>query len=74
MSVRISDASNVLLYDSVTGLPLLLEVFESEEQAAAFLDFAAERGVDLRRARPQELDLLSGEFHEDWAVRVEVQP
>lgn len=44
MSVQITDDSHVALFDSVTGLPLEVAVFEDTDQAGDFLLFLAANG------------------------------
>ncbi|HYW87616.1 MAG TPA: hypothetical protein VFB50_07595 [Chloroflexota bacterium] len=69
MSVRLSDDSAVFLYDSVSGLPLLLECFADADDAMAFLDWTRDQAdiPDLRRCRATELDALRGRFEEAQA-------
>lgn len=49
MSVRATDDDAIALYDSVTGLPLPMEVFTSDEDVEQFLEWYQEKSdVDLR--------------------------
>lgn len=55
----------VVLYDSVSGYPLATEVFSTEEEAEAFLNYAeGEQDLDLRRLPPRDLAELRRRFHE----------
>lgn len=63
MGVRITDSSNVALYDSVTGLALGA-VFEDETDAEAFLEWARAQkdGKDIRTLTPLQLATWRVEF------------
>lgn len=67
MSIAITDGTGCLLYNTVDGQPVLTEVFESEEQAAAFRTFANDHGVDLRTFVPR-LHTLRSQFNDYWAT------
>jgi hypothetical protein len=69
MSILISDDSSVFVYDSVTGLPLNMEVFNDAYEAEAFLEWAVEAAQgDVREyGAAEELRALWNEhFSEQW--------
>lgn len=64
MGIRISDEDTVFLYDSVTGLPLNIQAFRSQEHADSFLRWFLER---FDRSNLLDAKLVS-EVSEAWAV------
>lgn len=64
MSTRISDSTHACLYDSVS-MVAFGPVLDSEDEAAAFLDYIAERGEVAGRLLDDELDTLFVAFREE---------
>ena len=67
MGVRnTADDRKVALFDSVTGLPLAVPVFDDALDAESFVAYAEKvrPGRDLRTLTPAELDALSDEWTE----------
>lgn len=64
MSTRISDSTHACLYDSVS-MVAFGPVLDSEDEAAAFLDYIAERGEVVGRLLDDELDTLFVAFREE---------
>jgi hypothetical protein len=68
MSVQLTDANAVVIYDSVTGKPIAgLPAFESEEHAQDFLRYL---GYDPRQLDPATADRMHSEW---WGKRVDAE-
>lgn len=70
MSIQTTDDQHIVLFDSVTGLPLVMVVFGSPEEVQAFMEWQQDAGVwsdteqrviewdDLRRLGTHELEAV----------------
>ena len=66
MSTRISDNETIFIYDSVTGLPIMTESFDTPEQASAFLNWCEqESSQDIRTLTENQLEKYRAKF-EGW--------
>lgn len=62
MSTRVTTSEGkAALFDSVTGLPIMTEVFDSADEAEAFMIYTMRIG-DIRRLHPNDLARLRAEW------------